>query len=147
MGLSPVDECKQCGLTLSYVDEKGTLFRSMLDHSKDECASQLKDTIKHLRNRVLELDRLLNEERTFGQRRIIRAPRDQKTKLLDQIQRWKNMLYRERMRRWKLKKEIMYIYGTLDFQVETGTIVDDAAKLVAESISRKLQALIRKSNQ
>jgi len=52
---------------------------------------------------------------------------------------------RERMRRWRLRNQIMKVYGTLDFRVETGAIVDVNAKSVAEYVSVKLRELIRDS--
>ncbi len=143
MSIKVHTNCEKCDVATSYVDEKGTVFFQKHAHSVDACDLERGATIRHLRDEVLRLNQLVNEERSYNQRKLIRAPQDQKEKLLDQIYRWKTLFEEERMKRWKLRKQIMYVYGTLDFKVETGSIVDSPAKAVAEYTSRKLRELIR----
>ena len=152
MSLSPVDSCKRCGVQMSYVDENGTIFSSNKTHESTECLMEMSAKLKLLQ---AENMRLKNEwhceklrcAKILARQNLLKAPQDQKEKLLDQVYRWKALYERERYRRWALKKAIMNVYGTLDFRVETGAIVDVNAKSVAEYVSVKLRELIRKSSR
>jgi hypothetical protein len=169
MSLKVNTRCAFCKETLDYLDtDTNKVFRSTHDHDDQACKDYLYNTVAHLQQRVADLTkrweddqyrakakdlqaynkihRLNNRIEELGTT-LAKAPADQKAKLIDQCHRWQALYERERHKRWALKKQIMHVYGTLDFWLETGCIVDQKAKVVAEYVSDKLRELLRKTGR
>lgn len=163
MSLKINTRCAFCKETLDYLDtDSNKLFRSTVDHDVEACKDYLYNRVAYLEERTLDLTKRLEGEQLRSKAKdnrthmlkqrieelnsnLVKAPADQKKKLIAQCQRWQALYERERMRRREMRKEIMHLYGTLDFKVETGSIVDTAAKVVAEYTITKLRELTRKN--
>lgn len=167
MSLKINTRCATCKEALDYLDtESKKVFRATHDHDVEACKDHLYNTVGHLQERVLDLTKRLEEEQLRAKEEIrradnitrmvkqrveeltnnlVKAPIDQKTKLVKQCRRWQALYERERHKRRALKQQIMHVYGTLDFRMETGCIVDPKAKVVTEYTSNKLRDILRKA--
>ena len=144
--------CPQCGVVRTYIDENGVEFHASGDHETNDCLLRMKQ-----RNKKLEHENMrLGNEHHYEQNRVknilerqhlLKAPKEQREKLIDQCRRWQSLYERERIRRLKFRTEIMKVYGMLDFKIETGAIVDPKGLSVAEYVTKKLRELIRNSTK
>lgn len=149
MSLKPNETCELCLAVTSYMDcESGKIYTQRNAHTDDACALEVKALTFKFRQEIIRLNDLLHEERvrlkTFeANHRGRKAPPSQEHHLIDQCQRWQSMYERERMRGYWLRNKIMKVYGTLDLRIESGYIVDEKAKNVAEYVTRKLREVLK----
>jgi len=135
--------CDRCGTVLTAIDDDNNIFKSIKNHEVDQCMDIMQDSIDLLKEQLetshLQLQNARNRLNKISSHGV-------RSKIIAQARMWRSLARLERHRRIKLQYEIMKIYAILDFRVQSGLIVDDQAKFVAEYAASQLQSKVRESS-